>query len=366
VCEPVRIAVDGRSLREATSARGIARYVRTLLLELGRTFPDDEFAVLVPGGAGADAAALEAAGLELRAPRLGGRPIFGTAALFGRPRIDRLAGGCDVVFAPGPAPLAISTGVPLVLTIHDLTFEHRPGDFTAYERAWHRVARPRRLARRAARVISVSEAVRQELLVEWDLPADKVVTVPSGPGSQPGTPAPLPAALPEHYVLVVGALEPRKRPELLLRAHARARAAGLEARLVFAGDGPMRERLVESDAVVLGFVADGVLEALYRNALALVCVSNEEGFAFTPLEAIARGTPAIVSDLPVFAETVAEGALRVPVDDADALASALLRLERDERFRAELVKAGRAALARLSWRQAAIQTCQVLREASRA
>ena len=76
-----------------------------------------------------------------------------------------------------------------------------------------------------------------------------------------------------------------------------------------------------------------MLEALYRNALALVCVSEEEGYGFTPLEAIARGTPAVVSDLPVFDETLREGALRVPRGDSGALADALLRLERDAGLR---------------------------------
>jgi hypothetical protein len=67
-------------------------------------------------------------------------------------------------------------------------------------------------------------------------------------------------------------------------------------------------------------------------------VSREEGFAFTPLEALALGTPAVVPNLPVFAETLGAGALGVPPGRADALAGALLRLERDCRLRAELVQ----------------------------
>ena len=63
---------------------------------------------------------------------------------------------------------------------------------------------------------------------------------------------------------------------------------------------------------MLGHVPDAVLEALYERALAVSCVSREEGFGFTPLEALARGTPAVVTDLPVFDETVGAGALRVP------------------------------------------------------
>jgi glycosyltransferase involved in cell wall biosynthesis len=359
----VRVGVDGRSLRSSASSRGVSRYVHHLLAALARGFPGDDYAVLVPAGAGIDTGELEAAGVELRTPPVDSRLLFGAAALTGRPRLDRLLGRCDVVFVPAIAPVAVSRQVPLVLTVHDLTFEHRPKDFTHYSRAWHRVARPRRLAQRAARVITVSESVRRDLIAEWRLAAEQVVSVPSGPGSTPGSPAPLPPGAPARYVLAVGALEPRKRPDLLVQAHARARANGLEAELVLAGDGPMRAELERSQATVLGYVDDGTLEGLYANALALVCVSREEGFSFTPLEAIARDVPAIVSDLPVFAETLGDGALRVPPGDAEALAHALLRLERDGELRERLVASGKAALGRLSWDRAAAGTRQVLSDA---
>ena len=125
-------------------------------------------------------------------------------------------------------------------------------------------------------------------------------------------------------MLAVGALEERKRPDLLVAAHRRARENGLQAELVFAGEGPLRDELAASGATVLGFVPDQRLDELYRNALVLACVSREEGFAFTPLEALAVGTPALVADLPVFGETLGDGALRVPPGDPGALAGALL------------------------------------------
>ena len=274
---------------------------------------------------------------------------------------------------PAVAPVAVSSQVPLVLTVHDLSFEHRPRDSTAYVRAWHRLAHPRRLARRAARLIAVSETVRREVVEEWDIEPEKVVTVPSGPGREPPEPhdhAPLgpdqAVDSAEAYVLAVGALEPRKRPDLLIDAHARARRAGLRAGLVLAGGGRLRDGLNRPDVRVLGHVPDDRLDRLYRDALALVCVSREEGFAFTPLEALARGTPAVVSDLPVFAETLGEGALRIPPDDPGALARALLQIERDEKLRARLVQAGREAVSELSWARAARQTRAVLHEAARA
>jgi glycosyltransferase involved in cell wall biosynthesis len=346
----------------------VTRYLEALLPRLVAAHPDDRFRVLVPGAVdpAARRSVFGAPNLGLRETRVSNRLLYGAAALTGRPRLDRLLAGCDVVWAPAVAPLAVSAGVPLVMTVHDLSFEHRPADFSAYERAWHRVAHPRRLGARADRLIAVSQAVAGEVVSEWGLPAERVVVVRSGPGRTPPT-APAggaPPAIPPGYVLAVGALEPRKRPDLLAEAHRRARAAGLGAGLVFVGDGPLREELAAGGAAVLGHVADEELERLYGGALAVACVSREEGFAFTPLEALTRGVPAIVSDLPVFAETLGEGALRVPPGDVGALAAALLRVEREPALRERLVESGRRAAAALSWDQAAARTREVLAAAA--
>jgi glycosyltransferase involved in cell wall biosynthesis len=338
----MRVAVDGRALRPGPArARGVARYLRSLLDHLERDNPDDRYVLVDPGRA-----------------RLAG------AALIGRPRLDRLAGGCDVAWLPAPAPAAVSSGQPYVLTVHDLSFEHRARDYGLYERAWHRLARPAKLAHGARLVLCASEATRLAAIEEWGLAEERTRTVPPGPGRPPGAGGTLPAGLPDRFFLAVGALEPRKLPGVLVDAHRRARGEGLVAGLVFAGDGPLRGELERAGAVVLGHTDDAVVDALYECALALACVSREEGFAFTPLEALARGTPAVVTDLPVFGETLRDGALRVPPGDPDALAAALLRLEREPELRERLAAAGAEAIRRLSWGEAARATRAALAEAA--
>jgi glycosyltransferase involved in cell wall biosynthesis len=339
----------------------VARYLRCLLEALGEAGPGDEYAVLVAGSA--DPEPFRAPNVRLVRRRIPGRALFGAAAVTGRPRLDRMAGGCDVAWVPAPAPVAVSRTVPFVLTLHDLSFE-QPSDLSRYDRLWHRLARPRRLARRAATVICVSAAVRDAALAQWDLDPARLQVVLSGPGRPAGATGALPAGLPERFVLAVGALEPRKLPGVLAEAHRRAASQGLAAGLVFAGEGPLGPELERAGAIVLGHVPDAVLEALYARSLALVCASRDEGFGFTPVEALARGTPAIVADLPVFAETLGEGALRVPAGDAGALAEALLRLEREPGLRERLVAAGGAAAAGLSWERAARETRAVLAEAA--
>jgi glycosyltransferase involved in cell wall biosynthesis len=357
----VRVAVDGRVFRPGTArARGVARYLRCVLAELVRSFPEDDYALIVPGRPVDPVPPGEI--LTLRLP---GRMLFGAAVLTGRPRFDRLADGCDVVWIPAPVPVAVSPATPLVLTLHDLSFEHAPREYSAYERLWHRLTRPRALAARAERVLCVSETVRDEVVREWGLDPETAVTVLSGAGRPPGPLGPLPPGLPERFVLSVGALEPRKQPLLLATAHRRARERGLAAGLVFAGDGPLRAQVERAGATVLGFLPDDVVDALHERALVLACVSREEGFGFTPLEALARGVPAVVSDLPVFAETLGDAALRVSMGDSGSLADALLRLEREPALRQGIVAAGRKAVARFSWQRAAQQTRALLAEARR-
>jgi glycosyltransferase involved in cell wall biosynthesis len=354
----MRIGVDGRALRASREPRGVAVYLERMLSELVRL--GDEYRVAVPGEPRPGA---PPEGVEV--VQTGGR-VHASGALAGRPGIDALLGRPDVVWIPAPAPVAVSPGALYVLTVHDLSFEHRPRDFSAYERLWHRLARLRRLASRATFVMTDTEAVRGQLLEEWRLTPERVRVVRPGPGRaiEAASRGGREQAAGDRHVLAVGALEPRKLPLLLARAHELARSRGLRARLVFAGDGPLRPEVEATGATVLRGPLDAELDEAYAGALCLACVSREEGFGFTPLEGIAAGLPPVVSDLPVFAETVGDAALRVPVGDAEALAEALLRLEREPELRARLVEAGRARLRELSWERAARETRALFAEAA--
>lgn len=352
----MRIAVDARHLPEG---RGVARYTQRTLAALAQRFPGDEWIAVVPGREPVAAPP----GVELARTTLPSRVVFGG----GRPTLERMAGrGLDAVWMPAPAPVGLDGSVPLVLTVHDLSFEQRPQDFTAYERAWHRAGRLDRLARRAARVVAVSAATREVAIRRWSLDSARVDVVHEGAGAATagafGASSTTPVLDPPHpapkgaeprapaYVLVVGALEPRKAPELVAGAFARARAAGLEAELVFAGAGRLAARLEGRPGVhVLGAVAPARLDGLLRGALALVSASWIEGFGLTPLEALTAGVPPIVSDLPVYDETLGAGALRFAPGDAAALAQALLRVAADPGLRGQLVSEGRSAITALTW-----------------
>ena len=380
----MRVGVDGRSL-VGGGARGVAHYTSALLAALASAYPGDEYRVLLPRGPVGD---LPPGIVPLRHP-LPGRVLFGAAAVARRPRLDRLLGGCDVVWAPAPAPLAPGDR-PLVLTVHDRSWEVRPRDFTPYERAWHALARPRSLARGAARVMCGTAAVRAELLAAWDLAPDRVRVVPLAPVPAASTngagagPVPAPrraaegarpvpgprsdadgAAASRPFFLFAGALEPRKAPDVLADAFRRARSDGLDADLVVVGTGRLAPVVTGPGVRIAGRVSRAELTSLYRDALALVLPSHVEGFGLTPVEALAEGTPVIASDLPAVREVLgARGARFVPPGDVVALAAALRQLAGDAEARARLAAAGQAAVARLDWRTTAAAARAVLAEAA--
>jgi len=350
----MRIGVDGRSL--VAGGRGVAHYAAGMIGALAAAGPHAELRVLLPRGAALPAplGRLDnVTGVGHRAPS---RVLHGSAALARRPRLERLAGPVDVVWLPAPAPVAVGAGTPLALSLLDLGFAERPADFTAYERAWHRLARIGALARRAQRVVAITRDTARRAQARYGLDGDRMVVVAAGPGD-PG-----PAAGPEHvtavrarhgvperYFLFVGALEPRKAVDRLVAAHGRARAAGLDAALVLAGAGRLAARLAGPGVHRLGRVERADKAALYAGALAVVLPSWLEGYGYPPLEGYAHGVPAIASDLPALRETAAAGARFVPAGDEPALAAALAELAGDAALRRTLAERGAAELAGRSW-----------------
>jgi glycosyltransferase involved in cell wall biosynthesis len=327
------VGVDARAL---AARRGVARYTRRMVEALA-ALEDVQVRALVPGREPVEGVP----GAEIRRTRVPSRLVHLAGAMAGYPRVDTLLGGgeVDVTWLPAPAPVA--AGDPYVLTVHDLSWEDRPEDFTAYERLWHRVARPGALARRARAVVCDAPAVAGAVRARWGVEA--VVVEPGvdhveGVVGRDGT-----------YVLYVGALEPRKGLDVLARAWAAARLDGVE--LLVAGEG--RERV--PGATHLGHVGDDELRVLYAGAQAVVLPSYLEGFGLPPREAAAYGTPSIVSDLPTLQ---LPGTLRVPPGDADALAGALRRLPAERaRLVAELPPPRR-------WADAARELRAVLAEAA--
>lgn len=266
--------------------------------------------------------------------------------------LPRLLARCGAALVHTQYALPWRCPCPGVVTIHDLSFERDPTLMGRRDRLVFRRVVPWS-ARRAARVLTVSERSRQDILDLYHLGASTVVVTPNGvdPIFQPA------AGGSRDYVLSVGAVQPRKRQLAALEA---ARAAGLPLVVV----GPVRDaglarRLREGGATLRGYVEQGELAGLYRGAACLVQSSGYEGFGLPVLEAMASGTPVVVVRDEALLEVVGDAA--VAVDD-DGLADGIRRAIAD---REALAVAGLERARSFSWRASAEKTIAVYAEAIR-
>jgi glycosyltransferase involved in cell wall biosynthesis len=246
-----------------------------------------------------------------------------------------------------PALLHTQHALPLgwrgtsVVTLHDLHFERDPGVMGRLDRWTFKAVVPR-AARRADHVIAVSERTKRDAVELYGIAPDKVTVTPHGVD-----PAFAAGGEPQGYALFVGAVQARKDP---LAALAQARNAGLQ--LVVAGpekDAALARALRDAGADVRGWVDKPELAELYRGASVLLLPSRFEGFGIPALEAMASGTPVVVSDDPALREVVGDAA-------APSVAEALAHRDL---YRTKGLE--RAKL--FSWRETATRTADVYRKA---
>lgn len=352
----------------------MSHYTLALLRHMVRRHPQDEWLLLQTGARRfALPEGLDVPQVTLRHVRCPNR-LSNLAFFTGvAPGLERLLGGVDVFLAPNIGFIRLGSGTPYVLTVHDLSFRLNPSWYSPHERVWHRMVRPRRLVQQAARVIAVSDQTRREVERIYGVSDGRVRVIHPGVEHAPAGPDAIERVtakygLPARYMLFVGAQTPRKNVGFMLDGYRRARERGLESELVLAGDlSPALERDAAAHPAApvrqLGYVPDDERSAIYGGATALVFVSHHEGFGFPPLEALAAGTPSVVTELDVFEETLGGAALRVNGDPRE-LAERMLELERDPAVRERVLANADAVAARFDWDRAADQTYELLREAA--
>jgi glycosyltransferase involved in cell wall biosynthesis len=243
---------------------------------------------------------------------------------------------------------AIPPGLPCpaVLTVQDLSFERDKTMMGARERAIFKTVVPWS-ARRADHVFAISERTRDDLVELYRIPAEKITVTPL---------APSPEFVPaddghDGYLLFVSAVEPRKDP---LAALAAAQAVGMP--LVVVGpqrDATLVDALRAGGADLRGYVPTEELVRLYQRAACLVHPSLYEGFALTPAEAMACGTPVVARP---------DAAVRELVGDAGVLTDDLVAGVRQALAERDRLRAAGLERARLySWAETARRTAEVYR-----
>jgi glycosyltransferase involved in cell wall biosynthesis len=354
----MRIGIDAREL--CGTPTGVGRYLGGLLREWAQSLDArrHEFVLYAP-------AELDA---PLDARRFRTRIVPGSGGTWWEQ--VRLPTACapdhlDAFFAPAyTAPLRLR--VPVVATIHDVSFTAHPEWFTVREGARRRLV-TRQSAARARAVITVSAFSRDEIVTRLGVPADRVHVVP--PGIDP-PPVPQLRGAAEPRVLYVGSIFNRRHVPALVHGFAALLRTHPAARLDIVGANRTHPReeigraiarlQLEGKATLHAYAPQPRLHQLYGAARAFAFLSEYEGFGLTPLEALAVGIPPVVLDTPVAREVLGEAAVFIETTRADDVARGLEQALFDEPTRLRILAAAPGVLARYDWGRTARATLAIL------
>jgi glycosyltransferase involved in cell wall biosynthesis len=299
----------------------------------------------------------------------------------------------DLIHVQYTAPPRFLCPCPIVTTVHDISFKLYPQWFPRRDRILLNLTVPISM-RAAARVITVSESSREDIIKTYWIAPDKVVGIrhgvplefvkelERGRGADLQETARLQVnqqfSLNRPYILAVGVLQPRKNLRALAEAFGKMKSrTALPHLLVLAGktgwgteEAILREcasrfggASAAEDVVLPGYIPDDALPALYRASSVFAYPSLYEGFGLPPLEAMACGVPVLSSNRPAMPEVVGDAALTVDPGDTDAWAEALARILTDEALREKLIAAGGVRAHAFTWADTAERTMAVYREA---
>ena len=353
----MRIAIDARKLRDF----GVGTYVRNLLRHLARLDEQTEFVVLCREEDRAFAAEL-GENFRVVPERSRGYSVREQITV----PLDLRREGVDLFHAPHYV-LPPLTPCRSVVTIHDcihLRFpQYLPNRLAyAYARTSLWIA-----THRSARVLTVSEASKRDILRYYNIPESKVDVIHNAIDQRfhEEPPADEVMRVKERYqlndpfILYAGNIKPHKNIERLIEAYHTMRRGELShVKLLIIGDeiskyATLRRTVhrykLHKHVRFFGFVPDNTLAILYRLARVFVFPSLYEGFGLPPLEAMASGTPVITSNVSSLPEVVGDAAMLIDPYEPDAIAGAMRRVLSDDRLHDDMRERGLARARDFSW-----------------
>ncbi len=268
--------------------------------------------------------------------------------------------------------------LPQVVVFHDMTFFLYPQYHLFTKRHFFR-GMIRVSARRADRLVTISESTRQDAIRLVGVPPRKIIAAPVGVTGnfRPVEDASLRErarhkyGLPPRFVLFVGLMEPRKNLDTLLRAFPRVTQTCPDVRLVIAGRKGwgyqqtlrrLEDLGLEGRVHFTGYVAQEDLPALYSLAEIFVYPSWYEGAGMPVLEAMACGAPVVTSNVSSMPEFAGGAGVLVPPGSPEAIAEALIRLLKDPEERRHRSAAGLRRAAEFTWSRTARLVLQACRD----
>ena len=359
------------SLAQTYRSAGINWYIHNLLLNLALADQENQYTVFL-----GDRRFLPNPGLTLRTSwlptthplvRIGWEQLVQPFVLW-QEKIELLHSLAFVTPLLSPCPS--------VVTIYDLSFILSPKGFK-YSKRLYLTLLTRPSARKARRIITISESTKRDTVQLLGVSSEKVDVVYCGVDKAFH---PLPErevasfrqkrGLPERIILFLGTIEPRKNAARLVEAYSRLEDG--QVKLVIGGArgwlyeevfARVEELDLTGDVLFPGYIPPEELPLWYNAAELFVYPSLYEGFGLPPLEAMACGTPVITSNVSSLPEVVGEAGLTVDPEDSEGLAEAMNQVLGDGVLRQSMREQGLAKAGCFSWAKAARETVGVYRRA---
>jgi len=267
---------------------------------------------------------------------------------------------------------------PVVVSVHDLSFEHLPQTFNRRSRTQLRLT-VRHSVRRAARILTLSEHTRRDMIETYGTSPERITAIPIAAPSYFGRVREERElqrvrhiyGIEGDYILCVSSIQPRKNLPRLVRAYEslrNKRGPGKLPKLVLVGkcawlyDETLRsieEGRMKDSVILTGYVPQSDLPALYSGSICFVYPSYFEGFGLPPLEAMKCGAPVIAGNRTSLPEVVGDAGILVDPYDVNAIAAAIERLIDDPDYRQQLRVKGLARSSVFDWNETARRTLDV-------
>jgi glycosyltransferase involved in cell wall biosynthesis len=365
-----RIVLDARKLHDF----GIGTYIRNLVTELAAIDDSSQYVLLTRAG---DTGTAAAAGANFVARVEASRP-YSIGEQWHVPRAVARE-RADLLHEPHYV-LPLLARCRTIVTIHDCIHLRFPEYLPSRAAFFYAHTMIRLATRKADRVLTVSNASKQDILHYTGVPEEKITVIHNGldarfaavPDAESVERVRQRFQLTHPFVLYVGNIKPHKNVQRLIAAFAAMREDGPdELKLVVVGDETSRHpglrqavhrHRLDKYVRFFGFQPAATLVVFYRLARAFVFPSLYEGFGLPPLEAMANETPVVTSNVSALAEMAGGAAVLVDPYDVASIADGMRRAVADEALRRDLIARGRARAAEFSWRRAATATHAVYRD----
>ena len=364
-----QIAIDYTAAYE--QGGGIGRYVRELTAALTRLDRQTDYRLFVAGATESSLPQAGAQNFSWRPTRISPRWL---ARMWHRAHlpipIEMFIGVVDLYHATDFVLPPTLPRTRTLLTVHDLSFVRVPDSVEPSLQRYLQAVVPKSV-RRADHILADSQATKDDLMLVYDTPDEKITVLYCGVDEQfsPVTDINFKHQILDKYglggvdfVFSVGTLQPRKNYPRVIRAVKELHDRGSDLHYVIAGgkgwlDDDIYKTISETNmherVHLIGFVEDDHLPVLYGAARALITVSLYEGFGLPILEAMACGTPVIASNVSSLPEVVGDAGLQVDPTDVSAIGEAIARLESDSALCREMIQRGIARARQFSWERSA-------------